>query len=124
MAEEIYNASPKVQQADEHESIDFKELIHLCVSNWYWFVISLILALGLAALYILTTPKQYMRQCSVLIKDQKNSSSLSSDFGKFSDVGFNIDNTNLHNEIITFKSPSYMMEVVKTLHLDMSYMTR
>ena len=121
MAEEIYNASPKVQQADEHESIDFKELIHLCVSNWYWFVISLILALGLAALYILTTPKQYMRQCSVLIKDQKNSSSLSSDFGKFSDVGFNIDNTNLHNEIITFKSPSYMMEVVKTLHLDMVY---
>lgn len=107
----------QTQQPDEFAKI--QEWFSLCVRKWNWFVISLLITIFLATVYILTRQPVYSRQASVLIKE--NSSSMSSDFGLFSSMGFSKGRSNLYNEMITFKSPTYMIDVVKALHLDMNY---
>ena len=107
--------------ADEDEAINFKQLIQLCVSNWYWFLASVIVALSLAVLYLLVTQPVYTRKASVLIKREDTSSSLTRAFSSYTSMGGRYAHTNLHNEMLIFKSPSYMVEVVKKLHLDMNY---
>ena len=71
---------------------------------------------------MVTTPS-YTRKMSVLIKDDDKSRSLSNEFSQFSDMGFGTSKTNLYNEMITFASPSYMLDVVEDLHLDFNYKT-
>lgn len=116
MAEEKYYA----QEDIEENSTSLRDFLYLCLNKWYWFLLSFAFFWGLAVLYILTTPKVYTRTASVLIKDDKQSS-MADQFGQFSDFGFSGGKTNLYNEKITFKSPNYMLDVVKDLHLDMNY---
>ena len=105
---------------NEEEAFNLRDTIFLLKSKWYWFVVSLIVALGLATLYVLTTPPTYVRRTSILIKD-RDKNNMSTDFSRFSTMGIGMGRTNLYNEMITFKSPTYMLEVVKQLHLDIDY---
>ena len=123
MSESTYNSYPKnsASSVDDDESINLQQLIQLCTSNWYWFLISIIIALTLAAGYILKTQPVYTRYASVLIKDGDNSSAMTKAFGAFTSMGNTFTRTNIHNEMLTYKSPTYMIDVVKKLHLDMNY---
>ena len=123
MAEET---TPKQYKQPSPKNEDFEKIqewLYLCLSRWYWFALSLIVAFGLALLYLLVTTPSYTRKASILIKDEEKNRSLSSEFGQFTDIGFGVGKTNLYNEMITLASPSYMLDVVKDLHLDMNYMT-
>jgi hypothetical protein len=118
MSEEAFYVHDEEKQ---EKTLKFQDFLYLCISKWYWFVISLVFFLGCACFYILSTQPIYTRQASILIKDEDGNSSISKQFGQFSDIGFGKSNTNLYNEMITLKSPTYMEEVVKALHLDMQY---
>jgi len=120
MAEELTKQYPKTKNEDFEK---IQEWLYLCLSRWYWFALSLIVAFGLAMLYLLVTTPSYTRKTSILIKDEDKNRSLSSEFSQFSDLGKGIGKTNLYNEMITLGSPSYMLDVVKDLHLDMNYKT-
>ena len=111
MNENTYSSYPKATQAntEEDDSINIQQLVQLCVSNWYWFLASIIVALALAAAYILTTQPVYTRKASVLIKDGDPSSSITKAFGSFTSMGQQYTRTNLHNEMLTFKSPTYRL---------------
>jgi tyrosine-protein kinase Etk/Wzc len=119
MAEDYYYGQD--QDKNENQSLNIQDFLYLCAAKWYWFLISFIVMLGLACLYILCSQPVYTRQASILIKDEDNNSSISSQFGQFSSMGIGKSNTNLYNEMITLKSPTYMEEVVRELHLDMQY---
>ncbi len=88
-----------------------QEWLYMCLSKWYWFVISLVIALGLAMLYLLVATPSYTRKASVLIKDDEKSSTLSSEFSMFSDMGFQIGKTNIYNETCRARS----LEALSTL---------
>ena len=116
--------TPKQYPATKNEDFEkIQEWLYLCLSRWYWFAISLVIALGLAVLYLMVTTPSYTRKMSILIKDDDKSRSLSNEFSQFSDMGIVGGKTNLYNEMITLKSPSYMEDVVKDLHLDIDYKT-
>lgn len=123
MNENAYSSYPKGANAatDDDDSINIQQLVQLCVSNWYWFLASIIVALALAAAYILTTQPVYTRKASVLIKDGDTNSAFTKAFSSFTSMGNTYTRTNLHNEMLTFKSPTYMIDVVAKLHLDMNY---
>lgn len=119
-----YNSNSNGYYAGEDKGISFsfQDLLMLGIKKWYWFLISIILCLSLAILYILVTPPVYSRKTTILIKDKDNQS-LSSEFSQFSSIGLGRRNTNLYNEMITFKSPLYVRDVVDSLHLEMNYTT-
>lgn len=103
-------------------NLNVKDILFLCLSKWYWFVISLALCLGVATYYLLTTPPVYSRTASILIKEsgRRGSGGVES---QFSDLRvFNV-NTNVNNEMRTLMSADLMATVVKRLGLEINYYT-
>ena len=113
------------KQIQTGDFMKIQDLLYLCISKWYWFVISLILAGGIAYLYILKTPPVYTRTSTLLIKDEySGESSLSGEIGSsFASMGLVNQRTNVFNEMVSLQSPSLMIDVAKRLHLDVSYST-
>ena len=101
---------------------NLRDLMFSCLDKWHWFVITLGIALGIAAYYLLSTSPVYTRTASVLIKEDGKGKSLAGDISStFSDMGLVQTSSNVNNELIAFRSPSVMKEVVRRLNLDMNY---
>lgn len=109
------------KQADDF--IRIQDLFYLCLNKWYWFVISLAVTVGVAVVYLLTTPPVYTRSTSLLIKEDSKGNSLGDAAGLMGDFDLFQTNTNVNNEIQSLQSPAVMLDVVKRLHLDISYHT-
>ncbi len=112
------------KNSNSEETDDFlriQDFLYLCLAQWKWFVVSLAVTCGIAVVYLLRTPPVYTRTASVLIKDDSEGKSISSDMESFSELGLFQSSTNVNNELIAMQSPAVMTEVVKRLHLDMNY---
>lgn len=109
--------------SQEEEGLNLMDLLHRCLQKWRWFVVSVVVVMGLAFFYLLRTPSVFSRSATVLIKDDKQGGGISSEMDAFSDMGLFKSSSNVDNEIIAFKSPSLMTEVIKRLQLEMNYFT-
>ena len=110
------------QQADY---LRLQDLLAICIDKWKWFVLSLIIFVGLAVIYLLVTPPVYTRTTSLLIKegDKKGVSSLSTVVNAFADMGIFNTNVNVSNELSSIQSPDVILEVIRRLNLDIAYKT-
>lgn len=115
------NNPTKPKQTDEF--IRIQDLFYLCVSKWYWFVISLAVTISVAVIYLLTTPPVYTRSASLLIKEDSKGNSVSDAAGVLGDIDLFQTSTNVNNEMQSLQSPAAMLDVVKRLHLDVCYHT-
>lgn len=101
---------------------NLRDLAYSCLDKWHWFVITLGVTLGVAAYYLLSTPPVYTRTASVLVKEDGKGKSLAGDISStFSEMGLVQTSSNVNNELIAFRSPALMEEVVRRLNLDMNY---
>ena len=115
----IKNTSIPVQTT---QRLTIRDMWSICLHRWPWFVLSVVVCLAAASLYIMKTPPVYTRSASVLIKEDAKGRSISSDVqSSFSDLGLVASNVNVNNEILSFSSPDLMIEVVKRLHLETDY---
>ena len=118
---ETRNNNPQNNPTRE-EPLSIKDIWNLCVSHWYWFAIAVGICLFIGAVYIYKTTPVYTRTASVLIKEDTKGRSVSSDISSaFSDLGFGQTRVNVNNEIVNFKSPDLMLQVVKNLKLNIDY---
>jgi len=96
------------------------DLLHVVISNWKWFVISIVICCGIAIFYLKSTPPIYTRAASVLIKDDSKGGAIS-ESAAFEELSmFNVKR-NVDNEILVFKSQRLMRETIKKLNIDISY---
>lgn len=111
---------PVVQQQSSENALNLKDLYVLCISHWWWFLLSVVLCVSLTFAKLLMTPNVYTRSASILIKDDRNSSSIS---GRMASGSFDMFNpvSDAQNELISMQSPAVMLEIVKRLHLDYNY---
>ena len=75
-------AQNNVRTGQPEDFMRIQDLFYLCLSKWYWFVISLGITLSVAILYVLVTPPVYMRSAALLIKDESKGN-LSGEVGLF-----------------------------------------
>lgn len=104
--------------------MSIKDFLYLCLGKWRWFVLSVVVILGLAVVYLLTTPPVYTRSMTLLLKlEQGPRSSLSEAAGVLGDLNLFQSYTNVNNEIIALQSPALMTQVVRRLNLNEDYST-
>lgn len=105
----------KIQRKQQEEFLTLPDLWHLCLSHWSWFVLSLILFLGLAVYYLAVTPNMYMREASVLVKEEGTGKSVGQRGGKddFDDLGLVTQKTNVANVQRELSSLDVLAEVAR-----------
>ncbi len=115
------NINPTVvNQQEEEVSISIKDIIFLVLNNWYWFVISAIACLMIAAVVYKTKPKIYQEQATILVRDNSKGSGGSSQSmdALFNQMGMNFnDGMSIENEMYIIKSSPLMVNVVDRLGL-------
>ena len=109
------NMASRPKPADDFMRV--QDLFYLCLGRWYWFVISLVVTVGVAIAYLLSTPPVYTRSASLLIKEDSKGNSMG-DAAGLGDFDLFQTSTNVNNEIQSLQSPSVMLDVVKRLNLD------
>lgn len=119
------NQNNNVKQEPADDFIRIQDLISLCLAKWKWFVVSLVVTMGIAILYLLMTPSVYLRSASILIKEDSKGQSISSDVASlFSDLGMSQSASNVNNELIAIQSPAVILETIKRLSLDVNYQVK
>lgn len=108
---------------DASRGVNIIETIKPYLERWMWFVIALILAIGLAFLYFSKTAPVYNIKSTIVITDAKKSGG---EFAVLSDLsGLNSMGTNsIENEIEILRSKKMMREVVTRLGLQTSISTK
>ncbi len=108
----------------QEEFISLSDLGYLCMYHWVWFAISFLLCMGGAAAYLLITPKTFVREVSVLIKEEGGKNS-DAEFGEeFKELGLELKTTNLKNEVREIKSRDVLTEVARRLNLNLVFYAR
>ena len=105
------------QQADS--SLSITDMLMICLRHWPWFVLSLIVCMSLATLHLLRTPKTYSRTASILVKT--TGGEKSNDILMMEELGVNNITSHIYDEIAAIHSPAVILDLVKRLHLDLSY---
>ena len=103
------------------EELNLGDLLRIVAKHWLWYLLSIVLCVGLAFLYLKWAPKVYTRSASVLIKDDKKGSSTLSEAAAFEDLGISVGSRNVDNEVLVFKANRLMEKVVQRLNLDINY---
>jgi capsular exopolysaccharide synthesis family protein len=112
------NQKPAAQNPQDF--IRIQDLFYLCLARWKWFVLSMVICLGAATIYLLKTPPVFTRTASILIKDDSKGGGIGGG-EDFSNLGLFANNSNIANEMGTLRSPDLMREVVERLHLNFDY---
>ena len=108
----------------QDSDLNLMDFFKMGLANWYWFVLSVAVCIGVAVFYLKSTPNVYTRTASVLIKDDARGGQLASEATAFEDLNMLNVKSSVDNEMLIFKSKYLMVEVARRLHLDISYKVR
>lgn len=120
---EPMNVSVAESNVNDLQSFGLQDMVEMVLKKWYWFVISIILFVGVGVLYIMKTSPVYQRTATILVKDSRKGSGAT-EMAAFGDLaGFNT-RRNVDNELFVLQARRLMMEVVQKLGLTVNYTTR
>lgn len=105
-------------EQNRESEIDIKRILYICLSKWYWFLISVIFFMAAAFFYLKWERPVYEAKMSVLVKSEQNNQGEQL---LLQDLGFMPGKNNIDDEIGVFKSPDLMTKVVTSLDLYTSY---
>ena len=105
------------RQTATSPAVLLKRILGVGLRNWYWFALSLAVALIAGALYVFNKVPVYERTASILIKPLGNDGTEKT----LRELGIPQTSTNLTNEILLMKSGVVAEQVVRRLDLDVNY---
>ncbi len=108
----------ELEEQEPEIGVDFKELLFRYLSNWYWFVLTILLAFVGARLYLRYATPLYEVTSAVLIKDDSGSGGSSTMGADLSSLGFFASTTsNFDNELVMLRSLTLIKKSVTELDL-------
>lgn len=103
------------------QSVNLKDIIFKYLSHWKWFLLSVIIFLTIAKLYLRYSVPVYKASASLLIKDDQ-SGNLASELTAFEDIGLFSGKKNvIEDEIEILKSRSIAEKTVKFGEFNITY---
>ncbi|GHT38708.1 tyrosine protein kinase [Bacteroidia bacterium] len=116
------NNNQQTDQTGIDEEVSFVEIFFHYLNYWKWFLISIVICLLLAFIYLRYTTKEYDVTSKVLIKDDKKGQT-GLDMNAFNDLGLAPQRSSFDNELEVLLSKTLMKEVSDSLKLGVSYYT-
>ena len=118
--------SYNTQQGNEESasSFDFKTIYTMVVLNWKWFVMSIIICLGAAAIYLKYATPVYQAYVKLLIKEDNTkgrSAAAANALMQSSTLGIMTNSAGIDNEMEILRSTTLAKETVKDLKLYVNY---
>ena len=107
--------------SQENESaISLRDIVFIVLNNWYWFVISVILALVVTAFVYKSKPKAFTDNATILLRDDNNGKvgNRQNMDAIFANMGFDNSSLSLENEIYIIKSTPLLMKTAGRLGMD------
>lgn len=105
---------------DESEDINIRERIDKYLVNWRWFLISVIICIVGAFLYLRYTTQTFEASTTILVKDEKKGGMLS-ELSAFADLGLGGSmKNNVDNEVEILRSRTLIESTVKKLNLNVA----
>lgn len=106
---------------DDSNSYSLRDIVDMILGNWIWFAVSVAICLAAAAYYVKSTPYVYSRSATMLINSRQgggmSEAAMFSELKSFSSMAA----ANVDTEMAVLQSKRLMMDVVRDLHLDVSY---
>lgn len=104
------------------DNFNLKKTLSLYAKQWKWFVLSLIICLGLAYVNLRYTTPKYLAVAKIMLLDDKDNSSVGAlnDLSIFSER----EDAMVEDEIQVIKSRSFLRNIVKKLTLNVRYYTK
>lgn len=125
--EKIKNVEVGNNQENEESSFNFQTIYKTLVLNWYWFVLSLIICLGGAYIYLRYTTPTYQAFAKLLIKDDSgNAGSRGGGLANSNATSLGlISNSNgIDNEMEILKSHTLAAQTVRDLKIYVDYLKK
>ena len=96
----------KKTQKNVEETFTLRDVLEIFLDHWLWFLLSVILCLGLARLYLASRPYLYRRQAVVLIKDDSGTGGRRAGGGLDALMQLNgvLPGTSIKNEVYILRS--------------------
>lgn len=110
---EAGNAHPT---EDGQSAFNFQIIYTTLILNWKWFILSIIICLGIAAIYLRYTTPVYMASAKLLIKDEGGNRSRTN-IKTTANLGIINNSEGLENEMEILKSRSIAIQAVRELKL-------
>ena len=108
------NSNKKVSR---NEQINLVDIFYYLLSNWYWFVLCVIVAVAIGYYCYARVPFTYTNKVTAILKDP-SSGTRSARLDAYDNM---INAVSVSTEELQLKSKTLMEEVVKTLNIDVSY---
>jgi capsular exopolysaccharide synthesis family protein len=106
-----------VRKVTRNEQVNLIDIFYYLLSNWYWFVLCVIISLGVAYYRYARMPYVYSNQITAILKDP-STGPRSARLDTYSNM---INTISLTTEELQLRSWTLMAEVVKALDIDVSY---
>ncbi len=103
--------------------LNFQTIFAMLVLNWQWFLLSLIIFVCGAFIYLRYTAPVYQVSARMLIKDEAKKSKNNQMLASVEDLGFLTNSTGIDNEVEVLQSRILLRDVVKDLKLYVEYRT-
>ena len=113
MQNETTNYKP--QQNSDEQSVDIKQLIYICLSHWYLFVIGVIIALAVGFFINRYKPNVYQTSGTVLIKNDQGFDPTALM------TNLNTGKSNVENEMAILRSYTLTERTIKKMNLEVTY---
>ena len=101
--------------------LNFQTIFAALVLNWHWFLLSLIICVCGALLYLRYAEPVYKVSARMLIKDEQKKNNPAQMLAGVEDLGFLTNSTGVDNEIEVLQSRLLLRDVVKDLKLYTEY---
>ncbi len=116
------NIVPTTERRQKSGLMTFRQFFFLCLSKWVWFLLSVVICGTLMLLYLIHAESAYERTAQVMIRDENGAAAFGGEMGGLaSDLGLLNMSSAVENEMIAMKSPGNILEVVRRLQMDISY---
>lgn len=108
----------------KNNSLQVADLLVIFKTKWYWFVLSIVLCVGVMFYFIQRTSPKYQRTASILIKEDTKGGNIGATADIIADLGFFQSRVNIQNELLIIQAPVIIEETVKRLSLNERYLIK